>query len=159
MKKLLLLLSIFTVTVSHAQKIPAYTADILMKRITSNPDTTYIVNFWATWCGPCVAELHYFNDLQQHYKGKPVKVLLVSFDFKDAYPQKLETYIERKKVLPEVVWFSQTNANEFIPKIDNSWSGGLPATLIANASHKQHVFMEKTITADEVRKLVDQGMK
>src|SRR5215217_6535032 len=67
---------------SDAQQIPAYTAGKLMQRL-NNKDTTYIVNFWATWCGPCVKELPQFDKLHQMYQGKPVKVIMASFDFKD----------------------------------------------------------------------------
>src|SRR5688572_8573581 len=103
---------------AHAQKIPSYSADRLMARV-ANPDTTYIINFWASWCGPCVAELPQFAELQKYYSTEKVKVLLVSLDFPDSYPAKLTAYVSRKKLKPEVVWFNETDANEFIPKIDN----------------------------------------
>ena len=141
---------------AKAQSIPAYTADMLMKRV-SNKDTTYIVNFWATWCGPCVKELPQFDQLEKTYTGKPVKVILASFDFKDAYPEKLATYIKRKNLLPEVVWWSETNANEFIPKIDAHWSGGLPATMVVNAAHKYQVFIERPVKSTEIEKLVTEA--
>lgn len=127
-----------------------------MQRL-SNKDTTYIVNFWATWCGPCVKELPQFDKLHQMYQGKPVKVIMASFDFKDAYPEKLASYISKKNLLPEVVWWSETDANEFIPKIDNAWSGGLPATLIVNAGHKYHTFIERPVTAEEIAKMVEKA--
>lgn len=160
MNKLLLIFSfvfLFTLT-ARAQNIPAYTADMLMKRV-SNKDTTYIVNFWATWCGPCVKELPQFDQLVKTYAGQPVKVILASFDFKDAYPEKLNTYVTRKKLLPEIVWWSETNANEFIPKIDNNWSGGLPATMVVNAAHNYHVFIERPVKSEEIEKLVTEAGK
>ena len=47
-----------------------------------NNDTVYVINFWATWCGPCVEEMPYFEQLHARMAEKPVKVLLVSMDFK-----------------------------------------------------------------------------
>jgi thiol-disulfide isomerase/thioredoxin len=119
-----------------------------------NADTTYIINFWASWCGPCVKELPQFTELQNRYKGRKVKVLLVSLDFPDSYPAKLETYVEKKKIEPEVIWFSETNANEFIPKIDKNWSGSLPGTMVINRGAKYKLFLERMITADEIADLV-----
>jgi thiol-disulfide isomerase/thioredoxin len=142
-----------TIPAVYAQHIPAYTADKLMAR-ASNKDTTYIINFWATWCGPCVAELPQFTKLQEHYAKDKVKVILVSLDFPDAYPAKLTAYVAKKKLQPEVVWFSESNANEFIPKIDNSWTGSLPGTMIVNKRQDYKLFLEKPITAEEIRQII-----
>lgn len=141
-----------------AQTIPSYTADDLLKRI-GNKDTTYIINFWATWCGPCVRELPQFDKLETMFEGKPVKVIMASFDFKESYPDKLATYITRKKLLPQVIWWSETNANQFIPKIDNNWSGALPATWVVNARSKFHAFIERPVTAEEIATLVSKSAK
>src|SRR3954467_6159841 len=135
------------------QRIPAYSADKLMARATNN-DTTYIINFWATWCAPCVAELPQFTELQRHYKGQKVKVLLVSFDFPDSYPAKLTAYVSKKKLEPEVVWFNESNANEFIPKIDNAWSGALPGTMIISKRANYKLFLERPVTAEEITSIV-----
>lgn len=142
-----------------AQTIPAYTAKQLVDRINAHKDTTYIVNFWATWCGPCVKELPQFDKLETMFEGKPVKVIMASFDFKESYPDKLATYITKKKLLPEVIWWSETNANEFIPKIDNNWSGALPATWVVNARSKFHSFIERPVTAEEIAILVSKAAK
>lgn len=160
MNRLIILLAILFCLPAgmQAQGIPAYSADKLMAR-ASNKDTTYIINFWATWCAPCVAELPQFTALQKRYEGQNVKVLLVSFDFPDAYPQKLQAYVAKKKLSPEVVWFSETNANEFIPKIDNSWSGTLPGTMIIAARSKYRLFLERPVTAEEIQVLIDQARK
>lgn len=154
MRYLIFTLSLLLTSIAASKaQIPAYTANQLVAR-TANKDTTYIINFWASWCGPCVKELPEFNKLQATYAGRPVKVILASFDFKDAYPDKLKTYVQRKGISPEVIWWSETNATEFIPKIDSNWSGGLPATLVVNARTKYHTFIERPVTSSEIEKMV-----
>ena len=140
---------------AQTPRIAAITADKLMARTAAGRDTTYIINFWATWCAPCVAELPQFTALENHYKGKKVKVLLVSMDFPEGYPEKLQAYVTRKALQPEVVWFSETDASLFIPKIDKAWSGALPGTMIINKRHGYKAFMEKSVSEAEVAALVD----
>lgn len=156
MKHLLLTLSIFfCINNLHAQF--AYDADKLMKR-ASDKDTLYIINFWATWCAPCVEEIHCFDTLQQRYAGKQVKVLLVSLDFKENYKVKIPAFIKKKGILPETVWFSETDANSFIPKIDNSWNGSIPATLVIQQGKEFRYFKEGKITVPEISAVVDKQL-
>lgn len=140
-----------------AQAIPAYRATDLMKRV-SNTDTLYIVNFWATWCGPCVKELPEFNKLAKHYEGQPVKILLVSCDFKNDYPQKLVSFIRKKKLAHEVAWLNETDANYFIPKIDNRWQGSIPATLLINSRNEYKNFFEGMVKAEQIEVLADKQL-
>lgn len=148
-----LFLLILNFTVGSAQTIPSYSAEKLMAR-TRQSDTTFIINFWASWCGPCVNELPEFDALQHYFEDEKVKVLLVSLDFSESYPEKLLKYIGKKQILPEVVWFNETNADQFIPKIDERWSGALPATLIINHKKGQKLFFGGPVTATEIRDFV-----
>lgn len=124
----------------------------LQKRI-SNRDTVYVVNFWATWCSPCVAELPGFEKLQQVYKNKPLKVLLVSMDF----PSKLQTavipFIRKHRYTAEAYLASRKNDQEWIDQIDKNWSGALPGTLIVNGRRGVRKFYEKEFTYTELDKL------
>lgn len=148
---ILLLLNFWRV---QAQSIKAYSIDDVIRH-TSNKDTVYVVNFWATWCIPCVQELPEFGELFDRYASAPVKILMVSLDFKDDYPYKLERFVERKRLKPEVVWLSETNPNVFVPKVDNSWEGSIPATVVVQTGKQYKKFIEGQMTAREVSAIVD----
>lgn len=159
MRKLTILIFIlFCGVAAAAQGIPSYKAEDLAKRIKSNNDTFYVVNFWATWCVPCVKELPEFTALQNHYKGKPVKVILVSLDFATAYPKKIQKFINKKKLDLEVVWLNETDANKFIPKIERSWQGSIPATLLKYPKNKYTKFFEGVITEKQLQVLIDKQL-
>ena len=159
MKKLLIIFAlIFCAQAGYSQTIPSYKAEDITKRINAHPDTFYIVNFWATWCGPCVKELPDFVELNNKYKGKPVKILLVSLDFPDAYPNKIEKFVKKKNLNMEVIWLNETNANEFIPKIENNWQGSIPATILRYKKKTYSNFFEGTIKAKQLSLLVDKQL-
>lgn len=141
-----------------AQSINAYKAEELMKRLNDGRDTFYIVNFWATWCGPCIKELPEFEELADRYKGKPVKVLLVSLDFKEDYPDKIEKFIKKKKLPHEVAWLNETNANEFIPKISNAWQGSIPATLLYFKKRNYKNLFEGIVKSTQLSILIDKQL-
>lgn len=133
---------------AYAQKPLVYKIDDLTKRIYNNSDTTYVVNFWATWCKPCVAELPEFEKLHRTYKDKKVKVLLISMDFKEELDKKLKNFLDKNKYTCEVVLLDEINGNDFINKISESWSGAIPATLITRNNKSQFDFFEKKVTYD-----------
>lgn len=129
-----------------------------MKRLNAGKDTLYVVNFWATWCGPCIKELPEFDDIAARYKGKPVKVLLVSLDFKEAYPEKIQKFIKKKKLEHQVAWLNETNANEFIPKINNEWQGSLPTTMLYFKKNEYKSTFEGIIKSKQVTLLIDKQL-
>src|ERR1043165_3895610 len=104
----LLLFLIFSAGLS-SQEVPVIKVTDLEKRIKNSSDTTYIVNFWATWCAPCVKELPDFDSIHQVYKNEKVKVLLVSMDFKEDMQAKVLPFLKNKKVRSEVLLMDEVN--------------------------------------------------
>ena len=107
-------------------------------------DKTYVVNFWATWCAPCVKELPYFEKINKAYANQNVEVLLVSLDFPKQVDKKLIPFIKKRNLQSEVVLLDDTNENVWIPAINENWSGALPATLIYNKNNRK--FYEQSFT-------------
>jgi thiol-disulfide isomerase/thioredoxin len=143
--------------VATAQNVPSYKVDDLMNRV-SGTDTLYIINFWATWCGPCLKELPEFDKLAEAYTNRPVKILLVSVDFPKDYPKKIVALAKKKKLQHELSWLNETDANYFIPKIDNRWQGSIPATLILNNKNEYRNFFEGAVTAKQLQVLIDKQL-
>lgn len=105
--------------------------------LDKDSDTTFVINFWATWCAPCVAELPHFERLNATSQGSPVKVVLVSLDFKNQLQSKLIPFIREHAVKSKVVFLDAPNPNDWIDLVDPSWSGALPATLIYKQDTRQ----------------------
>lgn len=143
---------------TYSQNVSVIKITDLEKRIRNNSDTTYIVNFWATWCVPCVKELPDFDSINTTYINKKVKVLLVSLDFKEDLKIKLLPFILTKKIRSEVVLLDELNANYFIPKISDEWSGAIPATLIINNQKKLNRFFEKKLNYEFLKTEIENSL-
>lgn len=93
-------------------------------------DTVYLVNFWATWCAPCVKELPAIMAVEKKYEGKKLKVLLVSLDMPSQVNSRLLPFIRTHKINSEVVLLDDPDQNSWIDKTDKRWSGEIPFTLV-----------------------------
>jgi thiol-disulfide isomerase/thioredoxin len=113
------------------------------------PDTIYVINFWATWCKPCVQELPAFDSLNYQSRSTKVKVLLVSLDFSEDIEKKVKPFLLKAGIETECVLLDEINGNDFVEKISPLWSGAIPATLIK--SGKQEVFIEKKLSLSELK--------
>ena len=125
-----------------------YDYDGLEPLINKSDNKVHVVNFWATWCAPCVKELPYFEEINQEYKDKDVEVLLVSLDFPRNYESKLKPFIAKRNLKSEVVAFDDVDQNRWIPAINKDWSGAIPATIIYNKEKRQ--FYERSFTKEEL---------
>ncbi|NQY09797.1 MAG: redoxin domain-containing protein [Flavobacteriales bacterium] len=147
----LLLISCMLTITCVGQDLKRVKVDELKSMYLKDNDTTYVVNFWATWCVPCVHELPHFEKLNELPK---VKVILASLDFPKMIDSKLIPFIKRNKLKSEVVLLNEPDENEMIPKISSEWSGAIPATLVINNNRGIHNFHEGKLSYEELLKLI-----
>ena len=95
----------------------------------NNNDTLYVVNFWATWCKPCVQEMPYFEASSQKFKNQKVKFIFVSTNYAREAEQ-VKSFINQKKVQSDVLLIKAGTPNSWIDANDSSWSGAIPATIM-----------------------------
>lgn len=120
--------------------IPIYaTFDEIAPLFEQDNDTTYVINFWATWCKPCVKELPYFEELNARLQGQKAKVVLVSLDFPKKIKSSLLPFLEERQLQSEVVVLLDGKYNDWIDKVDPAWTGAIPATLIYKGAERRFI--------------------
>lgn len=137
MKKYLLV-GVFTLILnlpSFAQEIPVIKYDDLVALMKEDNGKIKVINFWATWCAPCVAEMPDFEKFSQDYAAQNVEVIFVSLDFAENL-DKVEKFIDRKGYQSRVVLLDEIDYDAWLPKINKSWSGSIPATLIISGTEQ-----------------------
>ena len=132
-----------------AQTVPSLSYAELKPLLEQKGNKIYVVNFWATWCAPCIKELPYFEVLNQR---EDVEVLLVSLDFPKHKESRLLPFIKKNKLQSKVVLLDDADENYWINDIHPNWSGAIPATLIY--TKKQRGFYEQSFTASKLDKII-----
>lgn len=137
--------------------VPKVSFDQIEELFKQKNDTVYVINFWATWCAPCIKELPEFDELRKEYRNKPVRVVLVSLDFPNKHESDLIPFIKENDIASEVIHLIDTDANKWIDKVSPLWSGAIPATIIYKKNKKE--FYERSMTFDELQKIVELKLK
>ncbi len=127
---------------------PVFDFDALEPMLHKDDGNTYIVNFWATWCQPCIAEMPFFEQVYAEQKDNNVRVILVNLDMPNMWKSRLEPYVEKNNIQSEVVILDDPKQNEWIPKVSEEWGGAIPATLIYNKDKRS--FYERGFTYEEL---------
>ena len=147
--KLPLIILLFLPLFIQAQEIREMNIDEVESYIQSRAEPA-VINFWATWCVPCIEEMPWLNKMVG--QRKDVELIFVSVDNEKAYPEKIRAMINRKKIQATLIWLNETDADVFCPRIDKNWSGSIPATLMVNHKRNYRKFIEQQISPPELRK-------
>lgn len=137
---------------SDAQRVWTFTE--FKQNYVSSADTVYVINFWATWCKPCVKELPEFQKAVNKYQNQPVQFYFLSLDFGKNALQKANAFLDRKGYSFNSFLTTDDNADQWIPMVDESWSGAIPATVIYKGNKK--VFHEGKITTGQLLRDINQ---
>ncbi len=126
-------------------EVPSMSYQELHPLLNQKGNKTYVVNFWATWCAPCIKELPYFEELNNN---KNIEVILVSLDFPKHKEKRLLPFIKKRQLSSRVILLDDDDENFWINDISSTWSGALPATLIYTQNRRG--FYEQSFTKEEL---------
>ncbi len=157
LKKLIYVPLLFIPLLLNAQSLQEGNFEKLKPYLHQQTDTVYVVNFWATWCVPCVEELPHFLTTAQDYSNKPVKFLFVSLDFPKNKESRLIPFIKDKHINEEVFLLNDPNSNKWINQVNNTWSGAIPATIIYKKNDR--FFNEGELSYDELIAEIEKKLK
>ena len=130
--------------------------DRLHEYISTQDSKVRVINFWATWCKPCVEELPFFEAANSKYAGQGVEIVLVSFDFPRQLESKIKPFLTKHNVQSRVMVLDETDFDVFIDQIDPAWSGAIPATLFVDGQNGKKELFEKQFKPGELEKVIQQ---
>lgn len=150
-------IAVQTETTTTSEDLAIYNFDQLEPLINKDDDKIHVVNFWATWCKPCVKELPYFEQVRADFDNDELEVLLISLDFPNQFDKKLKPFIKEHDLKSSVVALDDPDMNTWIPKVSDDWTGSIPATIIYNKDKR--VFYERSFTQEELNEEIQNFLK
>uniref|UniRef100_UPI004049B6F0 TlpA family protein disulfide reductase n=1 Tax=Flavobacterium sp. TaxID=239 RepID=UPI004049B6F0 len=142
---ILILIFFFTNSINAQTLITFNSFEEIDAYIQENSEKPLVINFWATWCAPCVKELPYFEKL--HQENANIKMVTISLDFEKQVESKLKPFLKKKNYSFTTAYMADKNFNNWISKVNENWSGSIPATWIINGDKK--VFVEQEFASFE----------
>lgn len=117
-----------------------------------------VVNFWATFCAPCVEELPYFVELSKKYPEKKVRVVGFSVDQKRMIDSDVIPFLKKKQI-PYANFLIFTDPEKTINSFAPEWGGDIPVTFLYDRNGKQLEKFLRPVTAEELNTAVEKHLK
>ena len=126
-----------------------------LEKILNNPeDRLFVINFWATWCAPCVQELPHFEKISGEFDPERVEFILINLDFPGQAEKLLKPFLKKNNITLPVSVMMETDSNLWIEKVDSLWQGEIPATLFINNAKKIRKFNPGILDYQQIKETI-----
>ncbi len=147
---------LLSMTTAHAAvTVTPADAPAIKKAIAAQRGHVVLVNFWATWCGPCVAEFPAIVQASRKYRAQGLSVIAVSADSLKDRHTKVEPFLAKQKVTFPVFLEHSAEPEDFINAFDPTWQGDLPRTFIYDRQGRRM----KTLTGEQTPQTLAAALK
>ena len=158
MRYIFLIIFILSIAEVNSQTIQKAGAPEIKAILDNQEDKLFVVNFWATWCGPCVKEIPYFEKVAKEYNEDKVEFLLMSLDFPSELERRLIPFINRNKISLRVILIEELEYDKWMNFVDSSWQGNLPSTLFFNNAKSLRQFVAQPLDEPGLRNIINSMM-
>ena len=104
-------------------------AEVLREIRANKSDKLRLVNVWATWCGPCVAEFDELVETNLRFRHRDFELITIAAQFPDEKDKVLK-FLEKHHASTRNYYFADTDKYKMFEALDPEWQGGLPHTLL-----------------------------
>jgi len=130
------------------------TASGLGALLAASKGKVTVLNFWAIWCPPCVAELPELAKFYREHSGDTVAFLAVSLDGVEGIETVITPFLKAKTVPFPVHVLADRDIEAVSKAVNAEISGALPATLVYNRQGELVKSWEGGITLEELNQIV-----
>ena len=125
---ILLWLWLCMVNLVCGQKVEIIDLQTYQSLVSKENDSLYVVNFWATWCVPCVKELPDFLEVEKELIDEKLRFIFISLNHKKEF-NKTEVFVKRLGMSFPTYLMDAGNPNDWIDAVEKEWSGSIPFTI------------------------------
>jgi thiol-disulfide isomerase/thioredoxin len=149
---LLLAAAITFATEGQDDTVPTLGAQDIKSLVQDYQGKVVVLNFWATWCPPCIKEFPDIIKLHNQYQSKGVEVIAVSMNEADEI-EDIKAFIEKYQP-PFSIYRASSTEETFYQEFDKNWFGQMPTTVIYDTTGKVARLHMKPITYPELEQYV-----
>lgn len=131
------------------------TVDDIAAFLDDNAGKVLVINFWATWCAPCVHEMPELAAFYDAYKDRGVAFLSLSSDSLEDYESKLVPFVEERDLPFHVYAIANADPDELDAVLNVGMDFALPTTFVFDRDRKIAQKWMRNITRADLERVVE----